>query len=53
MGSMKKPNFEINDFFGSGHFYDPWDLKNDQKKTGAKKVENHFFHARQPRKEFF
>ena len=43
---MKKLIFYFSDFFGSGHFFDPSQLKKWPKKTGAKKfkkVKNHFF----------
>ena len=53
---MKKLIFEFYDFFGSGHFFDPWDLEKYQKMTGSKKVinvESQFFHACQPREGIF
>ena len=53
---MKKLIFYVNDFFGSGYFFDPWYLKNDQKIPGTKNFfvsKNQFCHARQPCKGFF
>ena len=53
---MKKLIFYFSDFFGSGHVFDPSQLKKWPKKTGAKKfkkVKNHLFHAHQPQEEIF
>ena len=53
---MKKLIFYVNNFFGSGYFFDPWYLKNDQKIAGTKNFfvsKNQFCHARQPCKGFF
>ena len=33
---MKKLIFHVNNFFGSGHFFDPSYLKNDQKRPEQK-----------------
>ena len=33
---MKKLIFYVNNFFGSGHFFNPWYLKKDQKMAGTK-----------------
>ena len=48
---MKKLIFYVNNFFGSGHFFDPSLMKKDQKKAGTKKIflsKNHWHHACQP-----
>ena len=53
---MKKLIFYVNNFFGSGYFFDPWYLKNDQKIAGTKNFfvsKNQFCHVRQPCKGFF
>ena len=53
---MKKLIFYVNDFFGSGYFFDPWYLKNDQKIPGTKNFfvsKNQFCHARQLCKGIF
>ena len=33
---MKKVIFHVNNFFGSGHFFDPSYVKKDQKRAGKK-----------------
>ena len=53
---MKKLTFYVKNFFGSGHFFDPWYLKKDQKMAGTEKnvvSKNQFCHAHQPCKEIF
>ena len=53
---MKKLIFYVNNFLGSGHFFDPWYLKKDQKIAGIKNFfvsKNQFCHARQPCKGIF
>ena len=52
----KKLIFYINNFFGSGHFFDPWYLKKDQKMAGTKIFfvsKNQSCHARQTYKRIF
>ena len=36
---MKKLIFDFNDFFGSGHFFDPWDLKKWPKNDRSQKIQ--------------
>ena len=53
---MKKLIFHVNNFFGSGHFFDPSYLKKGQKRAGTKFFlvsKNQFFHAHQPCKGIF
>ena len=53
---MKELNFQLSNFFGSGHFLIHTILKNDQKLTETKKVKilkNQLLHACQPRKGIF
>ena len=53
---MKKLIFYVNNFFGSGHFFDPWYLNKDQKMAGTEKIfvsKDQFCHANQPCKEIF
>ena len=35
---MKKLIFDFIDFFGSGHFFDPWDLKKGPKNDQNQKI---------------
>ena len=37
---MKKLIFYLNDFFGSGHFFDPWHLKKWPKNDRSQKIQN-------------
>ena len=53
---MKKVIFRVNNFFGSGHFFDPSCVKKDQKRAGTKNFlvsKNQFFEAHQPCKGIF
>ena len=52
---MKKVIFRVNNFFGSGHFFDPSYVKKGQKRAGTKIFlvsKNQFFEAHQPCKGF-
>ena len=53
---MKKLIFYLSNFFGSGHILFHEVLENDQKidqSQNSYTLKNEFFHARQPREEFF